>query len=184
MYTSMLSVTYVEDNQVLGGHGLMVRGYLPVINTLAKGLDICIERHYNGVKGLKATVENRSTFVADEAVIAVLLSVLKLKSIKFEPKRPDWKEPPIADIGYLGVIAEIFHDNFAYTQLKNILPDASPPLRIPEDNLFFAGEATSMSYTGYFHGGFSTGLMAAEDCRMRVLKRYGAIRSSFPAGHG
>ncbi|CAN1725558.1 hypothetical protein LINPERHAP1_LOCUS134 [Linum perenne] len=23
-----------------GGHGLMVRGYLPVINTLAKGLDI------------------------------------------------------------------------------------------------------------------------------------------------
>lgn len=48
-------------------------------------------------------------------------------------------------------------------------------LRIPVDNLFFAGEATSMSYPGSVHGAFSTGLMAAEDCRMRVLERYGEL---------
>lgn len=48
-------------------------------------------------------------------------------------------------------------------------------LRVPVDNLFFAGEATSVLYTGSVHGAFSTGTMAAEDCRMRVLERYGEL---------
>lgn len=48
-------------------------------------------------------------------------------------------------------------------------------LRIPVDNLFFAGEATSMEYPGSVHGAYSTGLMAAEDCRMRVLEWYGEL---------
>lgn len=42
-------------------------------------------------------------------------------------------------------------------------------LRIPVDNLFFAGEATSIDYPGSVHGAYSTGIMAAEDCRMRFL---------------
>lgn len=97
--------------------------------------------------------------------------------------------------------------NFAFRQLKKILPDASDPiqylvsrwgsdvnslgsysydtvgkphdlyekLRIPIDNLFFAGEATSDSYPGSVHGAYSTGVMAAEDCRMRVLERWGEL---------
>ncbi|KAI3947841.1 hypothetical protein MKX01_034506 [Papaver californicum] len=97
--------------------------------------------------------------------------------------------------------------NFAFLQLKKILPDASEPiqhlvshwgtdvnslgsysydtvgkphdlyerLRIPVDNMFFAGEATSASYPGTVHGAFSTGQMAAEECRMRVLERYGEL---------
>ncbi|KAI4308147.1 hypothetical protein L6164_031251 [Bauhinia variegata] len=257
-----------QEELLPGGHGLMVRGYLPVINTLAKGLDIRlgqrvtkVVRRYNGVK---VTVENGRTFVADAAVIAVPLGVLKANSIKFEPKLPDWKEEAIADLGvgienkiilhfenvfwpnveFLGVVAETSYGcsyflnlhkaagrpvlvympagqlakdiekmsdeaaaNFAFTQLKRILPDATSPiqylvsrwgsdinslgsysydvvgkphylyerLRIPVDNLFFAGEATSMSYPGSVHGAFSTGMMAAEDCRMRVLERYGEI---------
>ncbi|XP_061346789.1 polyamine oxidase 2-like isoform X1 [Gastrolobium bilobum] len=258
------------DQEVLlpGGHGLMVRGYLPVIHTLAKGLDIRlghrvtkIIRRYNGVK---VTVENGKTFVADAAIIAVPLGVLKAKSISFEPKLPDWKEAAIADLGvglenkiilhfenifwpnveFLGVVAETSYGcsyflnlhkaaghpvlvympsgrlakdiekmsdeaaaNFAFMQLKKILPDATSPiqylvsrwgsdinslgsysynavgkphelyerLRVPVDNLFFAGEATSMSYPGSVHGAFSTGMMAAEDCRMRVLERYGEL---------
>nr|KYP73321.1 putative polyamine oxidase 2 [Cajanus cajan] len=258
------------DQEVLlpGGHGLMVRGYQPVINTLAKGLDIRlghrvtkIVRQYNGVK---VTVENGKTFVADAAIVAVPLGVLKAKSITFEPKLPDWKEAAISDIGvgienkiilhfknvfwpnveFLGVVAETSYGcsyflnlhkaagrpvlvympsgqlakdiekmsdeaaaNFAFMQLKRILPDASSPiqylvshwgsdidtlgsysydavgkphdlyerLRVPVDNLFFAGEATSMLYTGSVHGAFSTGMMAAEDCRMRVLERYGEL---------
>nr|KAJ0209031.1 hypothetical protein LSAT_V11C400167120 [Lactuca sativa] len=48
-------------------------------------------------------------------------------------------------------------------------------LRIPVDNLFFAGEATSVDYPGSVHGAYHTGLMAAEDCRMRVLERYGEL---------
>lgn len=48
-------------------------------------------------------------------------------------------------------------------------------LRVPVDNLFFAGEATSTNYPGSVHGAYSTGLLAAEDCRMRVLERYGEL---------
>ncbi len=209
-------------------------------------------------------MENGKTFVADAAIIAVPLGVLKAKSISFEPKLPDWKEAAIADLGigienkiilhfenvfwpnveFLGVVAETSYGcsyflnlhkaaghpvlvympsgrlakdiekmsdeaaaNFAFMQLKKILPDASSPiqylvsrwgtdinslgsysydsvgkphdlyerLRVPVDNLFFAGEATSMSYPGSVHGAFSTGMMAAEDCRMRVLERYGEL---------
>ncbi|KVH95831.1 Amine oxidase [Cynara cardunculus var. scolymus] len=53
--------------------------------------------------------------------------------------------------------------------------DLYDKLRIPVDNLFFAGEATSSDYPGSVHGAYSTGLMAAEDCRMRVLERYGEL---------
>ncbi|XP_030482890.2 polyamine oxidase 2 isoform X3 [Cannabis sativa] len=257
-----------QEELLPGGHGLMVRGYLPVVNTLAKGLDVRlshrvtkIARRYNGVK---VTVENGTTFVADAAVIAIPLGVLKANVIKFEPKLPDWKEAAIADLGvgienkivlhfekvfwpnveFLGVVAETSYGcsyflnlhkatnhnvlvympagqlakdiekmsdeaaaNFAFTQLKKILPDASDPihylvshwgtdinslgsysydevgkahdlyerLRVPVDNLFFAGEATSMDYPGSVHGAYSTGLMAAEGCRMRVLERYGEL---------
>ncbi|KAL8474138.1 hypothetical protein ACS0TY_030135 [Phlomoides rotata] len=257
-----------QEELLPGGHGLMVRGYLPVINTLAKGLDIRlghrvtkIVRRHNGVK---VTVEDGRTFIADAAVIAVPLGVLKSNAIKFEPRLPEWKEEAINDIGvgienkivlhfdsvfwpnveFLGVVAETSYEcsyflnlhkatghsvlvympagklareiekmsdetaaNFAFTQLKKILPNASEPihylvshwgtdknslgsysydtvgkshelyerLRIPVDNLFFAGEATSMDYPGSVHGAYSTGLMAAEDCRMRVLERYGEL---------
>lgn len=196
----------------------MVRGYLPVINTLAKGLDIrlghrytlfslhflcpslyCdfflahvlirfisrvtkITRHYVGVK---VTVEGGKTFVADAVVVAVPLGVLKARTIKFEPRLPDWKEAAIDDLGvgienkiimhfdkvfwpnveFLGVVSDTSYGcsyflnlhkatghcvlvympagqlardiekmsdeaaaNFAFTQLKKILPDASSPV--------------------------------------------------------
>ncbi|GFP96397.1 probable polyamine oxidase 2 [Phtheirospermum japonicum] len=257
-----------QEELLPGGHGLMVRGYLPVINTLAKGLDIRlghsvtkIDRRQNGVK---VTVEDGRTFIADAAVIAIPLGVLKSNRIEFEPRLPEWKEEAINDLGvgienkivlhfdnvfwpnveFLGVVAETSYGcsyflnlhkatghpvlvympagklardiekmsdeaaaNFAFTQLKKILPNASEPiqylvshwgtdknslgsysydtvgkshdlyerLRIPVDNLFFAGEATSFDYPGSVHGAYSTGLMAAEDCRMRVLERYGEL---------
>ncbi|KAJ0258414.1 Polyamine oxidase 2 [Hirschfeldia incana] len=257
-----------EEELLPGGHGLMVRGYRPVISTLSKGIDIRlghrvtkIVRRYNGVK---VTTENGETFVADAAVIAVPLGVLKSGTIKFEPKLPEWKQEAINDLGvgienkiilhfekvfwpkveFLGVVAETSYGcsyflnlhkatghpvlvympagqlakdiekmsdeaaaNFAVLQLQRILPDALPPvqylvsrwgsdvnslgsysydivgkphdlyerLRVPVDNLFFAGEATSSSFPGSVHGAYSTGLMAAEDCRMRVLERYGEL---------
>ena len=44
-------------------------------------------------------MENGKTFVADAAIVAVPLGVLKAKTIKFEPKLPDWKEAAITDLG-------------------------------------------------------------------------------------
>ncbi|KAF2610863.1 hypothetical protein F2Q70_00008764 [Brassica cretica] len=258
-----ISVQCWDQEELLpGGHGLMVRGYRPVINTLAKGLDIRrnhrvtkIVRQYNGVK---VTTEDGKTFVADAAVIAVPLGVLKSGTITFEPKLPDWKQEAINQLGVgimnkiilhfekvfwpqvelLGVAAETSYGcsyflnlhkatghpvlvymsagqlardiekmsdeaaaSFAVMQLKRIFPDAMDPvqylvsrwgsdvnslgsysydvvgkphdlserLRVPVDNLFFAGEATSLSFAGSVHGAYSSGLMAAEECMMRVL---------------
>ncbi|CAL9069337.1 unnamed protein product [Musa banksii] len=258
------------DKEVLlpGGHGLMVRGYRPVINTLAKGLDIRLHHQVTkivrGKKGVEVTVSSGKAFFADAAIITVPLGVLKAKSIKFEPRLPEWKEEAIDGIGvgtenkivlhfnkvfwpnveFLGVVSPTSYGcsyflnlhkatghpvlvympagrlandiekmsdkaaaEFAFSQLKGILPDASEPiqylvshwgtdenslgsytydavgkpreyferLRIPVDNIFFAGEATSIKYTGTVHGAFSTGLMAAEECRMRVLEKYGDL---------
>ncbi|KAF7141537.1 hypothetical protein RHSIM_Rhsim06G0137500 [Rhododendron simsii] len=257
-----------KEELLPGGHGLMVRGYRPVINTLAKGLDIRLSHRVTKImrrhNGVKITVEDGRTFIADAAIVAVPLGVLKSNSIKFEPRLPEWKEAAIADLGvgienkiilhfenvfwpnveFLGVVAETSYGcsyflnlhkatghsvlvympagqlardiekmsdetaaNFAFIQLKKILPNASTPihylvsrwgtdvnslgsysydavgkphdlyekLRVPVDNLFFAGEATSVDYPGSVHGAYSTGLMAAEDCRMRVLERYGEL---------
>ncbi|KAH6837396.1 polyamine oxidase 2 [Perilla frutescens var. hirtella] len=264
-----ISVRGWDQEELLpGGHGLMVRGYLPVINTLAKGLDIRLGHRVTKIvrrhTGVKITVEDGRTFLADAAVIAVPLGVLKSNRIQFEPRLPEWKEEAINDIGvglenkivlhfdnvfwpnveFLGVVAETSYEcsyflnlhkatghrvlvympsgqlardiekksdeaaaKFAFTQLKRILPNASEPiqylvshwgtdisslgsysydtvgkshdlyerLRIPVDNLFFAGEATSIDYPGSVHGAYSTGLLAAEDCRMRVLERHGEV---------
>ncbi|AQK81235.1 hypothetical protein ZEAMMB73_Zm00001d036513, partial [Zea mays] len=255
------------DQEVLlpGGHGLMVRGYRPVINTLAKGLDIRLNhkvveivRHRNRVE---VTVSSGQTFVADAAVVTVLLGVLKAKTIRFEPRLPEWKEEAIREltvgvenkivlhfgqvfwpnVEFIGVVSSSTYGcsyflnlhkatghpvlvympagrlardiekmsdeaaaQFAFSQLKKILPNAAEPmnylvshwgsdentlgsytfdgvnkprdlyekLRIPVDNLFFAGEATSVKYTGTVHGAFSTGVMAAEECKMQVLERF------------
>jgi polyamine oxidase len=137
---------------------------------------------------VKVTVENGSTFVADAAVVAVPLGVLKAKTIKFDPKLPEWKETAISELGvgienkivlhfekvfwpnveFLGVVNETSYGcsyflnlhkatghsvlvympagqlakdiekmsdeaaaNFAYTQLKRILPNASAPVMLP-----------------------------------------------------
>ncbi|CAN7007846.1 hypothetical protein IGI04_010764 [Brassica rapa subsp. trilocularis] len=258
-----ISVQCWDQEELLpGGHGLMVRGYRPVINTLAKGLDIRLNhrvtktvREYNGVK---VTTEDGKTFVADAAVIAVPLGVLKSGTITFEPKLPDWKQEAINQLGVgimnkiilrfekvfwpqvelLGVAAESSYGcsyflnlhkatghpvlvymsagqlakdiekmsdeaaaSFALMQLQRIFLNAMAPvqylvsrwgsdvnslgsysydavgkphdlserLRVPVDNLFFAGEATSSSFAGSVHGAYSSGLMAAEECMMRVL---------------
>jgi len=243
----------------------MVRGYRPVINTLAKGLDIRLNhkvveivRHRNRVE---VTVSSGKTFVADAAVVAVPLGVLKANTIKFEPRLPEWKEEAVRELSvgienkivlhfsqvfwpnveFLGVVSSSTYGcsyflnlhkatgypvlvympagrlardiekmsdetaaQFAFSQLKKILPNAAEPinylvshwgsdentlgsytfdgvnkprdlyekLRIPVDNLFFAGEATSVKYTGTVHGAFSTGLMASEELKMRVLERF------------
>ncbi|KAF5182965.1 Polyamine oxidase [Thalictrum thalictroides] len=264
-----ISLKYWDQEELLsGGHGLMVGGYRPVINTLAKGLDIRLGHRVTKItqcsNGVLVTVEDGRTFEADAAVVAVPLGVLKAKRITFEPRLPEWKETAIADLGigienkialhfekvfwpnveFLGVVASSSYGcsyflnlhkatghpvlvympagrlaldieklsdeaaaNAAYMQLKTILPDACEPiqylvshwgtdinslgsysfdtvgksrdlyenLRKPVDNIFFSGEATSEKYTGTVHGAFSTGLMAAEECRMRVLESYGEL---------
>ncbi|CAJ2639555.1 unnamed protein product [Trifolium pratense] len=191
----------------------MVRSYLPVINTLAKGLDIRlghrvtnVVRRYNGVK---VTVENGKTFIADAAIAELGVGLENKIILHFE--NVFWP-----NVEFLGVVAGISYGcsyflnlhkaarhpvlvympsgrlakdiekmsdeaaaNFAFVQLKKILPDASSPIQYLVSrwgsDINSLGEATSMCYPGSVHGAYSTGMMAAEDCRMRVLERYGEL---------
>lgn len=254
------------DEEVLlqGGHGLMVRGYEPVISSLAEGLDIRLNHKVAKISrrlvGVRVTTEDGKVFEADACVIALPLGVLKANLVRFEPRLPEWKEGAIADLAvgnenkialffekvcwpnveFLGVVAptsygcsyflnlhkatghpvlvympagrlandieELSNEaaaNFAIRQLKRILPHAAEPtkylvsrwgtdpsslgcysydavgkahdlygrLRLPVDNLFWAGEATSEMYPGTVHGAFSTGVMAGRECLKRFAER-------------
>lgn len=92
-----------QENVLSGGHGLMVKGYLPVIKALAKDIDIRLDHRVikisNGRSKVKVTVEDGRQFIADAAIITVPLGVLKRNLIDFEPKLPDWKVSAISDLG-------------------------------------------------------------------------------------
>ncbi|KAI3897004.1 hypothetical protein MKX03_015828 [Papaver bracteatum] len=92
---SRLSAGIRREELLSGGHGLMIWGYLPVINTLAKGLHIRLGHRYN--QSWLGT--GKHAFVADAVVIDVPLGVLKAKRIEFEPRLPEWKEEAIAELG-------------------------------------------------------------------------------------
>ncbi|PWA52998.1 Amine oxidase [Artemisia annua] len=92
-----------EENVLTGGHGLMVEGYYPVLQALAKDIDIRLNhrvtRISNGPSEVMVTVEGGRTFVADAAIITIPIGVLKANLIEFEPKLPEWKASAIADLG-------------------------------------------------------------------------------------
>ncbi|GKA73954.1 probable polyamine oxidase 2 [Tanacetum coccineum] len=102
-----------KEELLPGGHGHMVRGYQPVINTLAKGLDIRLNHRVKKINrrtnGVKVTVENGETFFADAAIVAVPLGQLAKDIEKMSDEAAA---------------------SFAFAQLKKILPDASSPLTV------------------------------------------------------
>ncbi|KAG6591825.1 Polyamine oxidase 4, partial [Cucurbita argyrosperma subsp. sororia] len=199
-----------QEELLPGGHGLMVRGYLPVINTLAKGLDIRLGHRVSKVVDDITKLRSRSKTGQHSLLMLLLLPSLLGYFLNLH-KATGHSVLVYMPAGQLAEDIEKLSDeaaaNFAFTQLKKILPDASEPinflvsrwgsdvdtlgsysydivgkphdlyekLRIPIDNIFFAGEATSTSFPGSVHGAFATGVMAAEDCRMRVLERYGEL---------
>lgn len=100
----MISLKNWDDEQVLtGGHGLMVQGYYPVIQALAKDIDIRLNHRVTSISnwgmGVMLNVEGGRTFVADAVIITVPLGVLKSNLIKFKPKLPAWKVDAISDLG-------------------------------------------------------------------------------------
>ncbi|GAB2287488.1 Probable polyamine oxidase 4 [Dionaea muscipula] len=92
-----------QEHVLTGGHGLMMQGYYPVIEALAKDYDIRLNQRVTkicyGDEEVKVTVDGGAEFVADAAIITVPLGVLKANKIEFEPKLPDWKTASISDVG-------------------------------------------------------------------------------------
>ncbi|KAL4308378.1 hypothetical protein GQ457_01G051030 [Hibiscus cannabinus] len=92
-----------QEHVLLGGHGLMVQGYEPIIKELAKDIDVRlnhrvtkISQEYNKVV---VDIENGTSLIADAAIVTVPLGVLKANLIQFEPKLPEWKVAAISEIG-------------------------------------------------------------------------------------
>ncbi|EFJ38250.1 hypothetical protein SELMODRAFT_270153 [Selaginella moellendorffii] len=99
-----ISVRCWDEEELLeGGHGLMVRGYFPVVRHLAEGIDIRLNHRVVQVirhsQGVKIVTEDSQVFEADAAVVAVPAGVLKAKIIRFEPRLPAWKEEAFAGLG-------------------------------------------------------------------------------------
>ncbi|CAI9110330.1 OLC1v1010336C2 [Oldenlandia corymbosa var. corymbosa] len=100
----MISLRNWDEEQVLtGGHGLMVQGYLPLLEAMAKDIDIRLNHRVtkvaNGYNKVMVTLENGGIVVADAAIVTVPLGVLKANLIKFEPSLPEWKLTAISDLG-------------------------------------------------------------------------------------
>lgn len=53
--------------------------------------------------------------------------------------------------------------------------DVYERLRAPLGNLFFAGEAVSMENQGSVHGAYSSGVMAAENCKRHLNENLGSL---------
>ncbi|KAG8485170.1 hypothetical protein CXB51_021771 [Gossypium anomalum] len=101
--TDMISLKCWDQAILLGGHGLMVQGYDPIIKELAKDIDVRLNHRVSkisrGCDNVVVNVENGLSFIADAAIVTVPLGVLKANLIQFEPKLPEWKVAAISDIG-------------------------------------------------------------------------------------
>ncbi|XP_038975194.1 polyamine oxidase 5-like isoform X1 [Phoenix dactylifera] len=53
------------------------------------------------------------------------------------------------------------------------LADLYERFRTPVDNLYFAGEAASVDHSGSVLGAYTSGILAAEDCRRHILLQHG-----------
>ncbi|KAF5737719.1 polyamine oxidase 4 [Tripterygium wilfordii] len=100
----MISLKNWDQEQVLsGGHGLMVKGYEPVIKALARDIDIRLNHRVTKISSLFnkviVSVDDGRKLIADAAVVTVPLGVLKANLIHFEPKLPEWKVSAISDLG-------------------------------------------------------------------------------------
>uniref|UniRef100_A0A7I4F588 Amine oxidase domain-containing protein n=3 Tax=Physcomitrium patens TaxID=3218 RepID=A0A7I4F588_PHYPA len=92
-----------EEELLQGGHGLMVKGYKPVLSSLAEGLDIRLNHRITkisrGLHGVRMSTDDGKVFDADACVVALPLGVLQANVVRFEPKLPEWKEAAISDLG-------------------------------------------------------------------------------------
>ncbi|KAF5750184.1 hypothetical protein HS088_TW03G00517 [Tripterygium wilfordii] len=100
----MISLKNWDQEQVLsGGHGLMVKGYDPVIKALARDIDIRLNHRVTKISSffneVIVSVDDGRKLIADAAIVTVPLGVLKANLIRFEPKLPEWKVSAISDLG-------------------------------------------------------------------------------------
>ncbi|KAI5069121.1 hypothetical protein GOP47_0015422 [Adiantum capillus-veneris] len=94
---------WYEEELLGGGHGLMVKGYYPVVHALAQGLNIHfhsrVRKIYRRLGKVEVITEDNRHWKADAAIICVPLGVLKANVIKYEPRLPEWKEAALNDMG-------------------------------------------------------------------------------------
>ena len=102
---SEVSLKNFEEDDPFSGHDLlMVEGYGPMAQALARGLQIhtgCpVETVRWGEEGVVVEAAGGARFSARRAVVALPLGVLQRQdAVRFEPPLPDWKQEALAGLG-------------------------------------------------------------------------------------
>lgn len=126
MEADKLSARHWDLEQVLtGGDHYMLNGYKPIVDGLAQNINIKLNTvvkkiSYDAEKVIVQT--NKNTFIADAVIITLPLSLLKNKTVIFEPDLPTWKQQAAQHLamGLLNKIALKFPIIFWPTNYEGI----------------------------------------------------------------
>lgn len=105
-----VSAQYWDQEQVFEGDQLFImNGYKKIVDGLAVGLDIRLNRIVHGINYTADKVEvltNQANFYADAVIITVPLGVLKKQIINFMPALPSSKQQAIERLG-MGLLNKV-----------------------------------------------------------------------------
>ncbi|CAH2078896.1 unnamed protein product, partial [Thlaspi arvense] len=102
-----------------GPHAMIKGGYSKVVESLAEGLDIRLNKvvsevsyasevsaMHNSKHKVKVSTSNGCEYLGDAVLVTVPLGCLKAETIKFSPPLPDWKYSSIKQLGF-GVLNKV-----------------------------------------------------------------------------
>uniref|UniRef100_A0A1J3CA63 Lysine-specific histone demethylase 1-like protein 3 n=1 Tax=Noccaea caerulescens TaxID=107243 RepID=A0A1J3CA63_NOCCA len=102
-----------------GPHAMIKGGYSRVVESLAEGLDIHLNKvvsevsyasdasaMHNSKHKVRVSTSNGCEYLGDAVLVTVPLGCLKAETIKFSPPLPDWKYSSIKQLGF-GVLNKV-----------------------------------------------------------------------------
>ncbi|KAG7542661.1 Amine oxidase [Arabidopsis thaliana x Arabidopsis arenosa] len=118
-----VSLPHWNQDEFYGGfggpHAMIKGGYSRVVESLAEGLDIHLNKivsevsyasdvsaMHNSKHKVRVSTSNGCEYLGDAVLVTVPLGCLKAETIKFSPPLPDWKYASIKQLGF-GVLNKV-----------------------------------------------------------------------------
>lgn len=118
-----VSLPHWNQDEFYGGfggpHAMIKGGYSRVVESLAEGLDIHLNKivseisyasdisaMHNSKHKVRVSTSNGCEYLGDAVLVTVPLGCLKAETIKFSPPLPDWKYSSIKQLGF-GVLNKV-----------------------------------------------------------------------------
>ncbi len=98
-----------DETPLPGGNHMILDGYQPIVDGLAKNINIQLNSPVSHIRYYQTGVEiltKQKTFQADAVVVTLPLGILKAGKVKFEPELPAKKQQAISRLG-MGVLNKI-----------------------------------------------------------------------------